>query len=79
MKWKEVTSRLELNLARKLLNNSSGVNTIASHHGDGTECSIAVIVAAADALSAIRPGARMSHLKVTTGLSLQDLKKLQTA
>lgn len=67
------------NLCRKYGENAIVINAVESHHGDvDPETAIAVIVQAADTISAARPGARRETLE-TYIKRLQKLEEIATS
>ena len=67
------------NLCRKYGENSVIINAVEAHHGDvDSETAIAVIVQAADTISAARPGARRETLE-TYIKRLQKLEEIATS
>lgn len=70
---------LGVDLCRKYGENATVINAVEAHHGDvDPETAIAVIVQAADAISAARPGARRETLE-TYIKRLQKLEEIATS
>ena len=68
-----------VNLCRKYGENATVINAVEAHHGDvDPETAIAVIVQAADTISAARPGARRETLE-TYIKRLQKLEEIATS
>jgi len=70
---------LGADIARKYKESSDVVNAIEAHHGDvEPQTAIAVLVAAADAISAARPGARRENIE-TYIKRIQKLEDIATS
>ena len=69
-------NQIGADLAKKYRENNQVVHCILAHHGDVEPGTVeAVLVQAADAISAARPGARRETLEITSSV-LKSLRKL---